>query len=71
MVEPLTEFVLEAPAGLIAITAKCKSGKATEIIFKNVPAFAMLLDKIIDVPVLGKVKVDVSWSNWGRTTVNT
>jgi len=61
MVEPLTEFVLEAPAGLIAITAKCKSGKATEITFKNVPAFAVLLDKIIDVPELGKVKVDVSW----------
>jgi len=61
MKEPVTELVLEAPAGLIGITAKCKNGKVTEVTFKNVPAFAAHLDAEIDVPHLGKVTVDVGW----------
>lgn len=61
MVEPVTEFVLEAPAGLIGIRAECSNGKVTKVTFKNVPAFAVHLDKVIDVPELGKVTVDVSW----------
>jgi proline racemase len=61
MKEPFTEFTLETPAGLVKITAKCLNGKVTQVTFKNVPAFAVYLDKIIDVPHLGKVKVDVAY----------
>lgn len=61
MVEPVTEFTLEAPAGLIKITAECKNGKATDITFKNVPAFAVAIDADIDVPEFGRIKVDISW----------
>lgn len=61
MQEPVTEFTLEAPAGLIRIKAECKNGKVTQVTFKNVPAFAVYLDKEIDVPHLGKVTVDVAW----------
>lgn len=61
MREPITEFTLEAPAGLIGITAECHNGKVTQVTFKNVPAFAVYLDKEIDVPHLGKVTVDVAW----------
>jgi proline racemase len=61
MQEPVTEFLLEAPAGLIGITARCDNGKVTEVTFKNVPAFAVYLDAVIDVPQLGKVTVDVAW----------
>lgn len=61
MVEPITEIVLEAPAGLIRVTAQCQNGKVTGVTFKNVPAFAAHLDAMIDVPHLGKVKVDVAW----------
>lgn len=61
MVEPVTEFVLEAPAGLIGIKAECVNGKVTQVTFKNVPAFAVHLDAVIDVPTLGKVTVDVAW----------
>ena len=61
MVEPVTEFMLEAPAGLIGIRAECHNGKVTQVTFKNVPAFAEYLDAEIDVPHLGKVKVDVAW----------
>ncbi|GAA0587870.1 proline racemase family protein [Halomonas salifodinae] len=61
MQEPVTELVLEAPAGLIRIRAECKDGKVKSVTFKNVPAFAAYLDAEIDVPHLGKVKVDVGW----------
>ncbi|MBQ8144679.1 MAG: proline racemase family protein, partial [Butyricicoccus sp.] len=61
MQEPVTEFTLEAPAGLIRIKADCQNGKVTNVTFQNVPAFAVCLDKVLDVPGLGKVTVDVAW----------
>ena len=65
MQEPYTEFILEAPAGLIGIKAKCENGKATEVTFKNLPAFAAHTDVEIKVPHIGhgveKIKVDVAW----------
>ena len=61
MQEPVTEFKLEAPAGLIAIRAECRGGKVTKVTFENVPAFSVYLDAVIDVPELGKVTVDVAW----------
>ncbi|MFD1210570.1 proline racemase family protein [Arthrobacter sp. GCM10027362] len=61
MQEPFTEFKLEAPAGLIAIKAECRNGKVRQVTFENVPAFAVYLDAVIDVPELGKVTVDVAW----------
>jgi len=61
MTEPVTEFVLEAPAGLVAIHAECQDGKATRITFKNVPAFAVHLDVKVEVPKLGTATVDVAW----------
>ncbi|MEZ4860353.1 MAG: proline racemase family protein [Caldilineaceae bacterium] len=61
MQEPVTELVLESPAGLIPVRADCANGKVTRVTFKNVPAFAVHLDAAIDVPHLGKVTVDVAW----------
>jgi proline racemase len=61
MQEPVSRFNLEAPAGLIAIEAECRNGKVKQVKFKNVPAYAVYLDAVIDVPELGKVTVDVAW----------
>ncbi len=61
MHEPTTQFNLEAPAGLIPVTAECSNGKATQVTFQNVPSFAVYLDRVIEVPHLGKVRVDVAW----------
>jgi proline racemase len=61
MKEPVTELVLESPAGLIAITAECHNGKVKTVTFKNVPAFAVYLDAKVEVPQLGTVTVDVAW----------
>lgn len=61
MQEPVTEFALEAPAGLIEIRAECENGKVTKVTFENVPSFSVHRDAVIDVPELGKVTVDVAW----------
>ncbi|MDR5836224.1 proline racemase family protein [Caballeronia sp. LZ034LL] len=61
MREPVTELTLEAPAGLIRVVAECERGKVKRVTFRNVPAFAAHLDAVIDVPDLGKVRVDVGW----------
>jgi proline racemase len=61
MREPVTELTLESPAGLIRVQAECASGKVRKVTFRNVPAFAVHLDKPIDVPHLGPVTVDVAY----------
>ncbi len=61
MTEPVTEIVLEAPAGLIRIRATCADGKVTGVTFRNVPAFATHLDRPVEVPQLGTVVVDVAY----------
>lgn len=61
MVEPVTELRLESPAGLIRVRAECAAGKVTKVWFENVPAFAVHLDALVDVPELGAVTVDIAW----------
>jgi proline racemase len=61
MREPATDVVLETPAGLIDVHAECANGKVTGVTFRNVPAFAVHLDRAIEVPHLGTVTVDVAW----------
>jgi proline racemase len=59
--EPVTNLLLETPAGLIGVEAQVRNGKATKVTFRNVPAFATHLDATIEVPTLGTVTVDVAW----------
>jgi len=61
MREPVTELTLEAPAGLIRVRAECANGKVRQVTFQNVPAFAVYLDRSIEVPQLGTVIVDVAY----------
>ena len=61
MVEPVTTFTMEAPAGLIEIRADCLDGKVTAVTFRNVPAFAVALDRPVEVPRLGTIDVDVAY----------
>ena len=59
--EPVTELTLESPAGLIRVRADVERGKVKRVEFENVPAFAVHLDAVLDVPELGKVTVDVTY----------
>jgi proline racemase len=59
--EPVTELVLEAPAGLVRVRASVCDGKVTGVTFQNVPAFAVHQDRPVEVPGLGTVVVDVAY----------
>src|SRR5262245_34355478 len=61
MREPVTELTLETPAGLIRVRADCANGKVKRVTFQNVPAFAVYLDRALEVPHLGTVTVDVAY----------
>lgn len=61
MQEPVTHFTLEAPGGLVRVEAHCKAGKCVSVKFSNVPCFVFALDKHIEVPGLGTLKVDVAY----------
>lgn len=59
--EPVTEMVLEAPAGLVRVRADCSNGKANRISVQNVPAFAGEREVALDVPGLGTLRVDTAY----------
>jgi proline racemase len=61
MREPVTEFVLEAPAGLVRIRADVRDGRVQRVTFQNVPAFVLHLDARVEIPQLGTVTVDVAY----------
>jgi len=61
MVEPVTELVLEAPAGLIRLRCECRDGKVTSVRFTNQPAFVYHLGAKVEVEGLGTLTVDVAW----------
>lgn len=61
MCEPVTTLTLEAPAGLVDVTAECANGKVKSVTFRNVPAFAVQLDAQLEVPRLGTVAVDLAY----------
>jgi proline racemase len=61
MTEPVTEIVLEAPAGLVRVRADCRDGRCERITFENVPSFATHLDARVDVPGIGELRVDVAY----------
>ncbi len=61
MQEPKTQLTLEAPGGLIAVTADCRNGKAERVSIENVPSFADLLDEPLEIEGLGTLRVDIAY----------
>ncbi len=61
MTEPMTELVLEAPGGLVRVTARCRNGKAESISVRNLPSFADRLDASLEVEGLGTLQVDTAF----------
>lgn len=61
MTEPLTRLVLEAPGGLIEVTAQCRNGKAERVEVRNVVSFADKLNAWIEVEGLGSLQVDTAY----------
>ncbi len=61
MTEPVTEFVLEAPGGLITVRAHCENGKAQSIEIHNVASFVDRIDATIEVDGFGSLTVDTAY----------
>ena len=61
MQEPITEFILEAPGGLVPIKAYCENGKANSIEIHNVASFADKIDVSLEVEGVGTLRVDTAY----------
>ncbi|MDX1435106.1 MAG: proline racemase family protein, partial [Gammaproteobacteria bacterium] len=61
MREPETRFVLEAPGGLVEVSAACRDGKAERVTVKNVPSFVDRLDAALEIEGLGTLTVDTAY----------
>src|SRR3954454_2708095 len=61
MQEPETTLRLEAPAGVVEVTARCRDGKCESVELTNVPCFAERLDAPLEVEGLGTLTVDVAF----------
>ena len=55
--EPITEFILESPGGIIPIKAYCEKKKVKFIEIQNLPSFVDQLDVKIKTPSFGEIKV--------------
>src|ERR687890_2368271 len=61
MQEPETRLTLEAPGGLVEVTARCRGGKAERIAVRNVASFADRLDAPLEVEGVGTLNVDIAY----------
>jgi len=61
MTEPETRLTMEAPGGLVEVSATCRDGKADQITVTNVPSFAERLDAVLEVEGLGTLTVDTAY----------
>src|SRR2546423_3465627 len=59
--EPETTLRLEAPAGVVEVTARCANGKCESVELTNVPCFVDRLDATLEVEGLGALTVDVAY----------
>lgn len=61
MEEPVTKFFIEAPGGLVEISAECRDGQVERITLINLTSFAAQLDATLEVPGLGTLMVDTAY----------
>jgi proline racemase len=61
MSEPKTALTLEAPGGLVHVTAECHDGKARRITVRNVASFAARIDASLEISGLGTLRVDTAY----------
>lgn len=59
--EPITEIVLDTPAGVVRAQVDVHNGEAESVTIRNVPSFLYKPEVKVDVPGLGKVTVDVAY----------
>ena len=61
MQEPVTHLTLQAPGGLVRVTAECPKEKVSKVTVENLPSFASQLDVTFEVFGLGSLRVDTAF----------
>ena len=61
MIEPETVIKIDTPAGLVTAHARVADGRVRSAYFHNVPSFVLAMDKMVDVPGLGRVHYDLAF----------
>ncbi|MFQ5991767.1 MAG: proline racemase family protein [Nitrospiraceae bacterium] len=56
-----TNVLLDTPSGLVSTWASVQDGRVRHVVFRNVPAFALSMDEIVEVPEVGKVRYDLAF----------
>ena len=56
-----TVIVLDTPAGLVRAKVDVEEGRAIAVTLQNVPSFLYMRDVFIEVPEIGKVKIDIAY----------
>ncbi|CAL9336800.1 Proline racemase [Streptomyces sp. enrichment culture] len=56
---PVTELTVDTAVGLVRVHVEVEGGRATRVTFTNVPAFAVALDHVLELPEYGRVPVDI------------
>jgi len=59
--EPATKIVLDTPAGLVTAEVRVQDGMVQDVTFRNIPSFLYKRDLVVDVPTIGKLRLDISW----------
>jgi proline racemase len=59
--EPVTTVRLDTPAGLVTAEVAVEDGAARSVTIRNVPSFAVGLDRAVEVPGLGRVGYDLAF----------
>jgi 4-hydroxyproline epimerase len=55
------ELTVEVPAGLIRVTYTVAGDKVTAVRIRNVPSYLAVRDLVVDVPGLGRLRLDVAY----------
>jgi proline racemase len=61
VVEPVTTIRLDTPAGLVVAEVAVSEGAATSVTIRNVPSFALGLDRTVKVAGFGDVRYDIAF----------
>ena len=56
-----TEIVLDTPAGLVRAKVNVEDERAIAVTLQNVPSFLYLRDVFVEIPEIGKVKIDIAY----------
>ncbi len=61
LTEPYTDVTLDTPAGLVGAHIHVEDGVAKDVTIKNIPSFLYKSDLLVDVPELGKIRLDIAY----------